>query len=169
MKPKYFIAILLSFILPGCGHIKVADYSGFTAIGPNGMLTGWEYEFCPQESDTLLDLSIPYDVIVAVRYTNRCASRSVILNIEEFSLKHEHPDSIVVDIPLFDEEGYPLGQGNYGIFEVTDTLRKAYLIPEGFSLSVSTPLPSSTTVGIRAIGLILSDPRRQNNFLQYKK
>ncbi len=82
MKPIYFIATLLLFILPGCGHIKVADYSGFTAIGPAGMPTDWEYEFCPQEADTLLDLSIPYDVIVAVRYTNRCASRSVILNID---------------------------------------------------------------------------------------
>lgn len=163
MKQLYIFSTLLLFLMPGCGPIKVADYSGFTAIGPAGMPTGWEYEFFPEEADSLLDLSIPYDVIVAVRYTNRCASRSVILNIEEFSLNQEHPDSTISDIHLFDEEGQPLGQGNYGIFEVTDTIRKAYRVPEGYTLSVSTPLPSSATVGIRAIGLILSDSRRDNN------
>lgn len=161
MKPFITLFAVLLVLMQGCSPFNVADYSDFTPIGPDGIPTDWEYEFSPSQTDSLLDLSGKYDVIIALRYTNLCPSKSVVLNIEEFSLMHEHPDTLKTEITLFDELGNPLGQVHYGIFEITDTLKRDYRLPDGYTLSVSSPLPASATAGVRAIGLILNDRERQ--------
>ena len=158
-------------MMPGCSQINVADYSGFTNIPPDGMPTNWEYEFSPQTFDSTISLPGSYDVVIAVRYTNRCPSRSVIFNIEELSLIHEIPDSATVEIPLFDEEGNPLGQSRYGVNETVYTLRKNYKLPEGYILSLSSPLPEEATVGIKSVGLLFVNEdnreKRKNLFWQF--
>ena len=82
--------------------------------------------------------------------------KSVILNLEEFSLSHSKPDSLQASIRLFDNEGKPLGHGSYGVYEMADTIRRGISIPEGYSISVSSPLPMNSTAGINAVGVVLS-------------
>lgn len=160
-----FLASILC-MMPGCSQLTVADYSGFTNIDTDGMPTGWEYEFSPFSSDSVSPLTGSYDVIIAVRYTNNCPSQSVIFNIEQFSLSHIQPDSLTIEIPLFDKDGIALGKSRYGINEITDTIRRDYSVPEGYTLSLSSPLPQASTTGIKSIGLILADPSR--NKLQFR-
>lgn len=157
-------------MMPGCGPISVADYSGFVNIPSEGMPTGWEYEFSPEASDSGIKLTGNYDVIIAVRYTNQCPSKSVILNIEELSLAHEKPDSATVEIQLFDNDGLPLGKSRYGVNETFYTLRKDYKVPEGYVISISSPLSTEATAGVKAVGLLLEDEdnreKIKNKFLQ---
>lgn len=159
---KRYISILFGMLLimPGCSHINVADYSGFANIPPEGMARDWAFEFSPFVDDSTLSTSVPYDVVIAVRYTNNCPSGSVVFNIEEFSLHHEHPDSSTVRLQLFDDDGFPVGRIRYGINEVSDTIRRGYRIPEGYTLTLSSPLPTDATAGIRSVGLVLSDPSK---------
>lgn len=160
---RYGIFILMSILLlmPGCNQIKMADYSGFTNIDSNGMPTGFQYEFSPSFVDSTFDYSGEYDVVIAVRFTNSCPSQQVIFNIEEFSLEQELPDSLTLEIPLFGTDGLPLGQKYYGVSEVTDTIRKGFRVPEGYSLSLSSPLPTAATSGIKAVGLVLINRKRE--------
>lgn len=162
MKRSSFLYLAAMIIgLSGCSQIKTADYSGFTNIGIEGMPTDWVYEFSPFSPDSTLNLPGVYDVVIAVRYTNNCPSQSVIFNIEQFSLAHEHPDSSRVEIPLFDKEGTALGKNRYGINEITDTIRRGYRIPEGYTLSLSSPLPTESTAGIQSVGLVIVDQTRE--------
>ena len=167
-NPMALLAGLLLIMTPGCSYIKVADYSGFCNIGEDGMLQGWEYELSPTEGDSTLDLSGTYDVVIAVRYTNSCPSQSVIFNIEEFSLAQERPDSVTITIPLFDGDGEPVGRSRFGIIETSDTIRRDFRVPDGYSLSLSTPLPSSATVGIKAVGMVLVDRSQKKPLFKIK-
>ncbi len=159
-----FSPLLLLSVAGGCRHIDSVGYSNFVTFDKEGIPQGWEFDFSPMERDSAALISTPHDAVVVVRYTNTCPSRSIILDIEELSLVSDKPDSLRVEIPLFDKEGIPLGRGNFGIFEVTDTIHRNMKVPEGYVISVSSPLPTNLTEGVNAIGLILSRPRVDTTF-----
>lgn len=158
-KHIWLFGALLSITIAcgSCTKDSSAAYSQFVHIAETGIPEGWEYEFNPLPTDSTLLPDTSFDEIIVVRYTNSFSSKSVILNIEEVSLEHERPDSLEIKLSLFSNKGRPLGKGNYGIYEVSDTIRKGIKIPEGYSVSVSSPLPGESTVGIKAIGIILSE------------
>lgn len=157
MRTLLSFLISLTLVASGCNRINIADYSTYVGMPTDGMPTDMNFELAPESIDTILDLTKPYDVIVAVRYTNSCPSKNVIFNIEEFSLNQECPDSLRMELSLFNNEGRPIGKNMYGIIEITDTLHKDFRIPQGYSFSLSSPLPPSSTIGIKAIGLIFVD------------
>lgn len=76
--------------------------------------------------------------------------------MESISLEHTAPDSARLTIPLLSKGGHPVGNGNLGIYETADTVARAIRIPEGFVVSLSSPLPSEQTAGIIDIGIKLS-------------
>lgn len=153
--PAYFPLFLAAFLM-GCDRFSDAEFTDFVDIGPSGIPEGWNYEFAPSLSDTTKNFTGSYNVVIAVRYSKLCPSKSVIFNIEEISLQHDAPESQMREMTLFDEEGIPVGKGNYGVYEVTDTLRHGYSLPERYSLSISSMLPDSSTIGIKSIGFILN-------------
>lgn len=148
--------ILLSAVLSACGKMTPVVYSEFANINGDGIPQDWEYTFCPVPFDSTEIESGRFDLIAVVRYTNSCASKSVILDVESLSLEHSQPDSAQVTIPLFTADGVPTGKGNWGILEVSDTLSRGISIPEGFVVSLASPLDEEATKGILDIGLKLS-------------
>lgn len=141
------------FIITACSKVTPVEYSRFYDIPSDGMPQEMVYEFNPVPADSASIGKDLYDVVLTVRYNNRCRSSNVILDIEEISLENMRPDSTRIDIPLFDNEGKPAGSGNFGLFEISDTLRRAVPLQEGYSVSVSSPLPGEQTAGINAIGI----------------
>lgn len=148
--------ILCLFILSACGRQTPVVYSEFVSIDEKGIPTDWEYTFSPAPFDSTERESGRFDVIVLVRYSNRCASKSVILDAESLSLDHCRPDSLRINIPLFDANDAPLGNGNLGVYEVADTIASGIIIPQGYVISLSSPLPADDTMGIIDIGVKLS-------------
>ena len=151
-----FSITALSFITVSCLENAGVEYSTFVQTGEAGIPEGWEYEFSPVPADSASIGSVPYDLILVVRYGSSCKLKELPLNLEEFSLSHEKPDSLKVNIGLFDNNDEPIGRGNYSIYETSDTLRRGVIIPEGYTISVSSPLRDNETEGIHAIGIILS-------------
>lgn len=147
---------LFSFLVIACSQFSPVKYSHFENIGYDGLPEHMALDFSPIPNDSDNLSSEKFDAVLILRYTNKCPSRNVILNIEEFSLAHSIPDSMQTSVALFDPDGNPLGRGNYGVFEIADTLHKRISIPEGYTISVSSPLPQSATKGINAIGIVLS-------------
>lgn len=147
---------LIACGITSCGKLTPVVYSEFVNIGDKGIPQYWDYTFSPVPFDsTELELG-HYDVILIVRYSNKCVSRSVIFDIESFSITQSHPDSTRVEIPLFKTDGVPVGKGNFGVFEITDTLSRDIKLPEGYVISISTPIPEEETKGIIDIGIKLS-------------
>lgn len=165
---------LFSFIFASCSQISPVRYADFKDVEYGGMPQNWTYDFSPVPADSAEMLTKKFDAIIVVRYTARCPSKSVILNLEEFSLSHSKPDSLQASIMLFDNEGKPLGHGSYGVYEMADTIRRGISIPEGYSISVSSPLPMNSTAGINAVGVVLSytgaeEDNLFNRFNYFKK
>lgn len=156
---RVLLLVSVSLALCSCKRWTGVEYSEFVDIPSSGIPQICVYDFSPEFEDSVCREVLPNFLVLSVRYTVNCPSRSIILDIEEMSLTHTIPDSTTVELPLFDEEGKPLGKGNYGIYEVNDTIRKNMKVPEGYTVSVSSPLPPEKTKGIRAVGIILkSDP-----------
>lgn len=155
MKVHLASLLVMASVMISCDHFPAVDYSEFVDIPPSGIPRDREYDFAATASDSAEVISGRHDAFIAVRYTCKCPSRSIILNLEEMSLSHERPDTIRLELQLFDGNGNPEGKGAYGIYEITDTLHKGITVPDGYTLSFSSPLPDNKTVGIKSIGLIL--------------
>lgn len=155
--PRCLMGWILCFIMfAACGKATPVVYSEFVDIDKDGIPPNWEYTFSPVPFDSTEMVNGLFDVIVLVRYSNRCASKNVILDVESLSLEHMQPDSVRLSIPLLDSTDKPLGEGNLGVFETADTLARGIRIPEGYVVSLSSPLPSEETKGIIDIGIKLS-------------
>lgn len=152
----FFLSLACGFPLQSCMENGGVEYSSFVDIGNDGIPPGWEYEFTPIPADSSSIGKIQYDVILVVRYSTECSSKDMLLDIEEFSLEQAQPDSISVKIPLFNSANEPLGKGIYSIYETSDTIMRKKMIPEGYSLSISSHVAQEETKGIKAIGVVLS-------------
>lgn len=159
-----FSSLLFSISLSSCLQNAGVEYSRFVATGETGIPENWEYEFSPVPADSASIGKIPFDLILVVRYSATTESKDVMFDIEEFSLQQDIPDTTSVKVSLFNEENKPLGKGNFAIYEIADTLRRGIKIPEGYTISVSSPLTQEETVGINAIGIILSRTGSSRNF-----
>lgn len=151
-----FLILFFPVIATSCFENAGVEYSHFAEIGESGIPEDWEYEFSPVPADSASFGKVPFDLILVVRYSSSTRSKDVILNIEDFSFEQEHPDTTELTIPLFNKDNEPLGKGNFAIYEIADTLRRGITIPQGFTISVSSPLPQEETAGIRSIGIVLS-------------
>lgn len=157
--PSGWIAVFLLImagVTTSCVDNEGVEYSSFVDISPGGIPQGWEFEFSPVPADSSSIGKVPFDIILVVRYSDACVSEELPLNIELISLEDEKPDSISLRIPLFDSGNEPLGKGIYSIYEKTDTILRSVVIPEGMSISVSSPVDASETVGVKAIGILAS-------------
>lgn len=158
VTPVAVALALLPALLPtllSCSRLPVADFSEFVDFPPSGIPQNREYDFFVTAADSADVVSGRHNALLVVRYSAKCPSRSIILNIEELSLSHCRPDTTKLELQLFDNDGLPLGKGAYGIYEITDTLHKGIVIPDGYTLSFSSPLPDGKTAGVKSIGLVV--------------
>ncbi len=147
--------IAFSVILSACAEITPVEFSHFDNFGSRGIPDGWVYDFNPVPADSADMGRALYDVVLTVRFNSRTSSRNLVLDVEEVSLEKMEPVNSRINLTLFSDEGKPLGTGNLGLFEISDTLHRAVPVYEGYSVAVSSPLPSSETVGINAVGVSL--------------
>lgn len=147
--------IVFSLLLPGCTDVTPVEYSQFENFSLSGIPQGWVGVFTPVPADSADFGSARYDVVLTVRFNNRSRSRNVVLDVEQVSLASETPDTSRVELPLFSDHGKPLGSGNLGLYELSDTLHRGVSIDEGYTITVSTPLSPKETAGINAVGISL--------------
>lgn len=157
MKPKVLPLFLLGFFLfISCGKIKKIGYSEFNDFGYSGMMPSVVYEYFPckvLEKDSIDKI---YDINLVVKYSLRCHSETLPLEMEVSSLESDTIITEHIDVQLFDKDGVPKGKGNYGVYEKIIPLRKRAKIEEGQSISFSTPMPEAK--GIVALGVVCEKP-----------
>lgn len=143
-------------MLSSCLQNRGIEYSSFVDIGSGGIPSGWEFEFNPVPADSASIGHTLFDIILVVRYSAACRPRDLPLNLEFISLAGETPDSLALRIPLFNDDNEPLGKGIYSIYETSDTILRNVAIPEGYTISLSSPVETNQTEGIMAIGIVAS-------------
>lgn len=149
------VALLWSVNIPSCDRQEMPVFSEFAYIPEEGINPSAIIAFSPEESDTALNFSGNYDLVMVVRYTLQCPSESLGFSLEEFSLDREESDSTRRELKLFNSKGRPLGKGGYGVFEIRDTIHRDYPVPEGYALSVSSLIPREASKGIKSVGLLI--------------
>ncbi|MDE6271894.1 MAG: gliding motility lipoprotein GldH [Muribaculaceae bacterium] len=104
--------------------------------------------------DTLPRCLGNYQAVLAVRYLDKCNVARLDLIIEKAGLD----ESIVTDtlrIPLYYDDGNPVGKGRLGIFEASVVL-PGFRVSNGTILSLRPATDTDTIRGISDITLLLS-------------
>lgn len=147
--------IVFSLLLAGCENLAPVEYSQFENFMSSGIPQGWVGVFNPAPLDSMNFDRERYDVVLTVRFNRRSSSRNIVLDIEQFSLSADDADTIRVEMSLFSDQGKPLGSGNLGLYEMSDTLLRGVTVKEGYTVTVTTPLSPKETTGINAVGISL--------------
>lgn len=144
-------AVVATAALYGCG----ADTSRrnamlmFSSVSPSGWTEAQSLEFTP---DSLLTAELAGRVVhpaVILRYSRLSTTAALPVEIvqESFTMR-ERRDTVVMR--LFDKsKEEPLGQGRYGVYELSDTLAPVS-VSDGWRLTLT---PLADVKGIHAVGV----------------
>lgn len=153
------IFFVMLFIAGSCGRLDKVEYSDYRDFGPQGWDPARYLEFTPWPADSSRAAYAHYDLLLYVRYSDKCGLQSLPVVVETVSLSgigSERPDTLMVSVPLYSSTGERKGKGSYTVFEVLDTLRKDISVVPGYRVTISNPLDAPSTRGLVNIGLILS-------------
>ena len=147
----YLVIIFTSLIFIGCKKDVSPTKSDFYDFNEGGMTPDMEYVFVPSEELTKESIDHNYCVNLIVRYLDSCSISALPLNIES---NFNDTDSICIvnmEIPLFSENGVPIGKGNFGLFDISIPLFNDVKVSDISFISISTP--EKHTQGIISIGV----------------
>jgi len=122
--------------------------------------SGWEEavycDFNTADVDSALFASTTarYDVVIAVRYTERYHFADLYLQLSPTPEITAIPRE--VRLTLASPDGTLTGRGSHGLFIVTDTLAGNIALPPLFSLKVSQDMHRPVITGIDNVGLIIT-------------
>lgn len=150
----FFISSML-LIFVSCKDISDVKESQFYNFEKSGMGENVEYLFNPFEGNFDNNIQNKYDIIIEVRYSDKCRLKSLPLNVELSSLKNDSIHQRKISIPLFDDKDNFQGKGHFGVFESNFELLKSHVIEEGLNICVSTPEVDSS--GILALGVVVKN------------
>ena len=143
-------------IMSSCLENSGVEFSSFMDIPESGIPSGWEYEFSPVPTDSCNVDSIPYDVMIVVRYSASAKPREITFNLEEIQFRHGMSDSTKLTIPCLIRRTDLSAMAYIPSMRPPTLFIRSIKIPEGYSISVGSNIPQEETEGIHAIGIVMS-------------
>jgi gliding motility-associated lipoprotein GldH len=131
-------------------------YSHFESTDSKGWDRQDEKLFKIVSSDTTEDGCCQgiYDVLLVVRHTDSYPYTKLNISLERASLSLG-PLTDTITITLADAYGKWIGNGNYGIYEKTDTIYRNVKMDLGYQISVSHAMHEELLSGISDVGIVL--------------
>lgn len=145
-----FCAALIS-----CSRSDVV-YSSFVDIPAQGWATDEYCDFPTAQLDSTLfvDKAARYDLILAVRHTERYPFSDLwLLTQQDERRVAELPDTI--HLTLADPSGSWRGRSAKGIYMYTDTVARGVAVPELYDLRLRPDMSVPVIEGLLGIGLII--------------
>lgn len=143
-----FMMASLAVMAGGCVDQTGAD-TQFQVVNSDAWTANTPAEFTLDSLTTLRFHRVPTEIDILVRYSARNAPSTLpLVVLQESYLQPSSSDTLL--IPLLNSKGEPEGEGSYGVYTATYTLRSDSL-PEGWRLTLSPPDPLSLQ-GIQAVG-----------------
>lgn len=129
-------------------------YSRFVALDPEGWMKMQQCMFDLSEDDSLrfADPRARYNLIVTVRHTTAFPYNNLWLNFDELT-PADTLRSSAVELSLTTPSGAWKGHAVQGIYEFTDTVRRAVPLYPGYILYIRHDMPAETLPGILDLGL----------------
>lgn len=159
MRTVFALFAFLLLLATSC--VSRTEYSEFKELPKNGWPQGLVYDFGPVTDTICKTDSIPMDVHIVVRHSRRCNIQSLLLKIEEMGLDYDKPTETWVTIPLFEhirnnKESRKTSWGVYDPIEISTLLRNSIIVPQGYTISLSTPYSPEETQGMISVGITVS-------------
>lgn len=154
--------ILLVGMVAVCGSCRQIDnivYSDFMSFGSGGWDPACVLPFSPLPMDSVMDPDERYDLILTLRYSSIGASSDIPLEITEED-ENGVTGTRVLKVHLRHDNGKPRGRKGICLYEISDTLRGNFKLPDGYMVEIASLSPASNTVSLRNIGLTLSKTAR---------
>lgn len=158
MKTTLIQTVVIAAILAACGSCRRIDnvvYSEFAAFGNEGWDPVCAVNFSPWPSDSIMNPSDRYNVILTLRYSPQEATSEIPLEITE------EDETGVIDVRrvtmrVRDDDGTLIGRKSVVLHEIADTLRRNFKIPDGYNISITSLSPADNTRCLRNIGMTLT-------------
>lgn len=150
------IIILLGLIigLASCKEVKTAKYSEFEHIGNDGWNPARILSFMPIPVDTMLPADTHYSLVLTLRYTSDCQVTVLPIRVSEQNEDGEY-SSQIRKLCLRDKAGTPIGRKGLALYELSDTLKRNFELPENYWVELESLVPAEYTKGIYDVGLEL--------------
>ncbi|MDE7438387.1 MAG: hypothetical protein K2M93_07870 [Muribaculaceae bacterium] len=153
--PRILFSILMIFLmLTSCEEVKQTAYSEFVAFGSDGWDPVCTLDFTPYPTDSVITPGEKFDIILTLRYSSRNLTDAIPMEITE-----EDEEGVMateqVTIALCDRNGKPRGKRGVALYEISDTIKKDYSLPDGYSISIQSLYPADNTLCLRNLGIIL--------------
>lgn len=138
-----------------CRRIDNVAYSEFAAFGTEGWDPVYTLDFTPWPTDSVVNPEDRFDLILTLRYSPKNASTQIPLEITEED-ENGVMDTHRLTINLRNDKGKFRGSKSVFLYEISDTIRRDFKIPDGYSVSINSLSPISNTLGLRNVGLTLT-------------
>lgn len=129
-------------------------YSHYESIGGGSWDPSYVIGFSPTPLDTTLSPNQEYDLVLNIRYKGSCPASELPLLISEETAEGEM-DSRVIKVRIRDKNGSPLGKKGLVLYELSDTIRTHFKVPEGYWVEIMSMCPEEYSEGITEVGLSL--------------
>lgn len=155
-KPSGIVVLCISVLvaLTSCDDINDVVYSQYESIGSTGWPTTDIMGFSPAPMDSTLPADMNYTLVLNIRYNPSCRAEVLPLLFSEENAEGEM-DSRTVEIRIRDSKGNLRGKKGLLLYELSDTLRTDFRIPDGYWVELMSMCPAEYSKGITDVGLSL--------------
>lgn len=150
MAAIFFIAAFC-LLISGCVNSDNVVYSRFKALSDQEWHKGQYLEF---EIDSLVEKDADYDVLLVIRHNDTYKYKTLCVVVEEY-MRGEIELADSIDINLVNTDGKWRGKGQYGLYEIVDTLRRDEQLSESYLVSLCHGMKREIVEGITDVGIVV--------------
>ena len=149
-----FLTLWLAMIPMACRRVDNVAYSHFESLGGEGWDPVMVLPFFPFPLDSIVSPTDRYDLILTLRYSPRTSTAVIPLEISEED-ENGPLDSRRIIIKLRDDNGNFIGRGGLPMYEISDTIKRDFKLPDGYMVEIASVSPVENTKCLQAVGLTL--------------
>lgn len=153
-------ALILPMLAGSCRRVENVVYSEFELLGSQGWDPARILSFAPMPVDSVVSDSDRFDLILTARYLPAAGISELPLEITE-----EDENGVFADhrltLRLRDEKGNPRGRKSISLYEISDTVKKNFHLPDGYLIEIASFSPISDTEGLQSLGLTMTIKQKQ--------
>lgn len=149
------MAICLASTLGSCRRVENVVYSEFEVLGSGGWDPNYILSFAPMPVDSIVSPGDCFDLILTARYLPKKGISEIPVEIteeDENGVMAEHR----ITLHLRDSKGNPRGRKSVSLYEISDTIKRNFKLPDGYLIEMASLSPLSNTEGLQSVGLTMT-------------
>lgn len=160
-----FVSTVLAAALmaTGCRRVEDVAYSDFRSFGSEGWDPETILSFAPWPMDSVVMPHDRFDMVLTIRYTPHPGVSVIPIEITE-----EDENGVTanrrINVRLRKSDGTPRGHRDISLYEISDTIRRRFVLPQGYLVELTSLSPPDNTAGLKNIGISLCETGHKKTF-----